>query len=208
MYLPNIKCVVFDFAFTLSSAFYFRTLGEEALQTVSNVLFNNPDSGISSAWMTGEISSHDVAEFLSPYLSLPASYILDALRDGCANLRFNDAVLQFAIAQRRLGRKTALVTVNSDVFTDVVVPTHDLNSVFDAIVNSSDHGTMDKTQLWPIAFQRLGPGYGYHNSLLIEDNERMVGSFRSLGGAAHQYQNDESFLAWLNTIQDGEAMVS
>ena len=75
----------------------------------------------------------------------------------------------FAVEQHHFGRRTALVTVNSDVFTGVIVPAHNLIELFDAIANSSDYGVGDKRVLWPIAFEKLGNGYGYINSLLIED---------------------------------------
>ena len=57
---------------------------------------------------------------------------------GCKDLDFNEAVLNFALAQRSQGRRTAIVTANMDVFSDVVVPAHRLDEKFDVIINSSD----------------------------------------------------------------------
>ena len=154
------------------------------------------DPHIAQGWATGLLSSYDIAIYLSERVRLPPDEIRSALYEGCAQLGFNDAVWNFAQRQRALGRKTALVTGNFDVFTEVVVPAHGLDMVFDAIVNSSDHGSGDKEALWPVAFSMLGDGYGYSNSLLIEDTAAEVERFRELGGVAHQDTGDGAFEKW------------
>ena len=97
--------------------------------------------------------------------------------------------------------KDRLVTGNMEVFTQIVVPSHHLDQMFNAIVNSSDYGEGRKEILWPIAFSQLGPGYTYANSLLIEDSIGNVERFRALGGVAHHYTNDQELLRWLSSMQ-------
>ncbi len=87
-----------------------------------------------------------------------------------------------------------------DVFTKIVVPAHNLHSVFDAIVNSSDYHAIDKAILWPLAFALLAPDISYHNSLLIEDGPKEPALFRALGGYAYQYETDSLFREWLRTV--------
>ena len=72
-------------------------------------------------------------------VGMEVSRIVDFLELGCQKLDFNEAVLGFAISQRKAGRRTAIVTGNMDVFTKVVVPFHDLNDKFDIIINSFDY---------------------------------------------------------------------
>ena len=195
MHVSEVECVVFDFGGTLSSAPYFSTLGAEALNVIDRVLFGNVE--IVGSWMTGRTTAGDVAAFLSGHLQISAAEILAALRAGCRELELNHEVWSFAQEQHRVGRKAAMVTVNADVFDDVVVPSYGLDQMFDVIVNSADHGDGRKEEvLWPKAFEALGLEYGYHNSLLIEDSLEQVERFRCLGGLGHQYVGEESFRRW------------
>jgi len=114
---------------------------------------------------------------------------------GCANLQLNPAVWRFAQAQRTQGRHTALVTVNMDVFTRVVVPAHGFDRVFDVVVNSADYGTEDKNALCEIAFGQLDD-CTFEDSLLIDDMPKCLDAFRARGGMAHQYTTDAAFAEW------------
>ena len=192
-----INCIVFDFARTLCSDPYFRSLGPVFLEIVSERIFGQSSEQWADPWMRGEISSHEVAAYLSGLSGLSKEAILDGLHDGCRTLRFNPAAWEFAKAQKRAGRKTVLATANMEVFTEVVVPSHSLSSIFDVIVNTSDFGTLEKEVLWQEAFRRLGNGITFSNSLLIDDNPRMVSMFTDMGGVAHQYTNDSEFHDWL-----------
>lgn len=87
-----------------------------------------------------------------------------------------------------------------DVFTEVVVPSHNLHNVFDVIINAADFHQPDKKILWDIAFCKLGDGITYYNSLLIDDREEHVKRFKELGGSVHHYSNDNKFRDWLNRI--------
>jgi hypothetical protein len=87
-----------------------------------------------------------------------------------------------------------------DVFTDVIVPSHQLDEKFDVILNGYDYQELDKAVLWPIAFKLLGRGIEYGNSLLIEDGSQNVEKFRNYGGYAYKYSNDQEFLMWLDEM--------
>ncbi len=138
-----IRCVVFDFGGTLSSDPYFKLLGPRVLKQVDRLIFGAENPHLGAGWMTGQLSSGDIAAYLSGQVGLPADVILSSLYEGCAQIGLNEAVWDFAQRQRGLGRKTALVTGNFDVFTDAIVPGRGPDKVFDAIVNSSDYGTGD-----------------------------------------------------------------
>jgi hypothetical protein len=153
--------------------------------------------------MKGEISSREVAGILTRYIALDVETILATMEKGCTELKFNAAVWLFAMKQKMTGRKIALVTENMDVFTQVVVPAHKLDRIFDVIVNSADYHDIRKEVLWPLAFEKLGGGIGYENSLLIEDGETEPEKFRRLGGYAQQYTNDKAFKKWANSVEWG-----
>ena len=198
----EIKCVVFDFGFTLSSEHYFNVTPPGCPgwhDTIQKQIFGDPH--IMQQWMTGELTILEIAGLLSPNLGLPVPVIVETMEKGCRHLRINQAVWDFAVAQRTIGKKTALVTANMDVFTKVVVPSHGLHEVFDIIINTSDYREIHKERLWPVAFERLGDDIRYHNSLLIEDGDYEPALFRSLGGYAYQYSTDALFVDWLRSVQ-------
>ena len=197
----QIKCVVFDFGFTLSPDYYFNVSPPGCPQwqaVIQKVIFG--EHAIVNPWMKGELTSLDIAGILSKHFPLDISTIARIMEKGCEQLNLNPAVWDFAVAQKATQRKTALVTDNMDVFTKVVVPSLGLDGLFDIIINSADFHEIDKEFLWPIAFERLGGGIGYDNSLLIEDGETEPAMFRASGGYAHQYINDGTFLEWLESI--------
>jgi FMN phosphatase YigB (HAD superfamily) len=197
---PDIRALIIDCGFTLSSEYYFRELGPQYTDRIAQFVFSR-DSEIGRRWMGGLISSHEVSERLSDCLGLSADGIQSALARGCSRMSFNRSVWNFARTQRADGRKLALVTGNADIFREVIVPSHGLDREFDSIVSSSDFGVElpSKQPLWDAAFDALGPEFGYANSLLIEDTRREVELFRDLGGAAYQYRNDQEFDDWLNS---------
>jgi len=196
----DIECVVFDFGFTLSSDLYFKVAPPECpdwQNLIQKHIFSNND--LIDNWMSAVVTLWDIAEELAPVVDMKVPRIVELLKSGCEDLNFNEAVLTFAIAQREQGRKTAIVTNNMDVFTEIVMPCHNLDDKFDIIINSFDYHEIDKSVLWAKAFELLGNGIGYSQSLLIEDGEKNVTKFRRNGGYAYQYTNDECFLTWLKS---------
>jgi hypothetical protein len=198
----GFSCVVFDFGGTLSSDLYFNVIPPDVDDwhpTITREIFEKPE--IVGPWMCGDLSLLDISEVLAAHMDYSPTELHDILRQGCRRLSFNQPVYNLAVRLAAADVKTALVTGNFDVFSDVIVPEHDLDSLFDAIVNSSDHGTYEKIDLWPVAFERFGFGVGYENSLLIEDTEYEIAHFRERGGTAHRYIDDESFSEWLKDAE-------
>jgi hypothetical protein len=196
--LTTLCCVVFDFGFTLSSDLYFTITPPGFPQwhaVIQGHIF--AQKPIVHAWMRGELRVIDIAQIVARHSDLPLPVIVETMQRGCMQMTFNPVVWQFATAQRQQQRKTALVTANMDVFTDIVVPAHRLDTVFDVILNTADYGTLRKELLWDRAFALLGEDIGYHNSLLIEDGAKEPALFRERGGSAYQYYDDPMFRAWL-----------
>lgn len=201
MFNPQkINSVIFDFDGTLCFGRYYELLGRDALDTIGKLVFGSNSPQWADPWMNGDLNSHDISSYLSKHLPESKEKIQSALHRGCSNMTFNAAVYDFAIQQRQAGRKTALVTANMDVFTEVVVPAHGLDTLFDVVLNTADHRTLDKTILWRKAFENFGSDYSFSSSLLIEDNPRRVSLFESLGGFAYQYEGDAAFLTWLKEV--------
>ena len=193
----RIDSVIFDFAGTLASGRYFEPLGQHALDVISDLVFDRDSTQWADPWMKGVLASEDIAAYLAHHLTEPKDRILSALHQGCASMVLHPAVHDFAVKQRSSMRKTALVTLNMDVFTDIVVPAHRLDCLFDLVLNSADFRTLDKSVLWRKAFDEFGAQHSFATSLLIDNCPRMISLFRSLGGQAFQYEGDESFQIWL-----------
>jgi hypothetical protein len=141
----KIKCVVFDFGFTLSSDFYFKNGPAGFPQwhdVIQRYIFGEP--AIINSWMKGDLSTDDIAGVISEYFPMDVPSIVAAMEKSCEHLNFNQAVWNFAVAQKVACRKTALVTGNMDIFTKVVVPAHHLDRLFDVILNSSDYRELRK----------------------------------------------------------------
>ncbi|MBN1472582.1 MAG: haloacid dehalogenase-like hydrolase [Syntrophaceae bacterium] len=183
----QIMSIFFDFDGTLCSGRYFDPLGTNSLHTIGQLVFGGNSAQWADPWMKGYLSSRDIAAYLSTQLQETEEQILSSLQDGCSNMRFNAAVYDFAMLSRQSGRKTALVTGNMDVFTEVVVPAHGLDRMLDLVLNTSDHRTLDKSILWRKAFNTFGSKYSFSSALLIDDSPRMIALVRSLGGIAYQY---------------------
>lgn len=199
---PQTHLIVVDYGFTLSSAFYFRRAPPscpEWTQVVEETIFGSERF---DRWMTGEVSIREIATLLSTRLHLSPATIETQMRAGCKGLSVNPRVVAFVREQRARGRRTALVTGNIDLFTEIIVPDQGLEDLFDVIVNSYDYRTTDKTLLWPVAFRRLGSEYGYHTSFLLEDSAGNVQTFIEMGGRAHRYTDDDELDVWLKTSPD------
>ena len=188
----TIRGVVFDYGFTLSSDLYFNVAPEGVDNwqcLLRDVVFQDPV--VRDPWMRGQIGLNTIAQLIAEQLTCSPDAVLRTMKLGCARLRENVAVKELAVNLKTKGVPIALVTANFDVFNEVVVPAHRYDELFNVIVNSSDYGTTDKRQLWPIAFARMGSELGYHNTLLIEDGEKEPQAFRDCGGEAIQYAGDD-----------------
>lgn len=190
------RCIVIDFHQTLCSGLFFATLEAPVIEKIER-LFWQGDAELQHRWMTGEVTAQQIVEHLSVQVGMSADALNASLREGCRRLSLNEMVWAFARSARAAGKRTALVTVNADVFSEDIVPAHGLDRVFDVIINSADHGTTDKCRLWPIAFDRLGGGIGYANSFLIEDGEQSPRQFVEAGGKAYRYHDDVAFGNWI-----------
>ena len=202
------RAVIFDYANTLSSAHYF-TVPHPAVPDWTDLIQSEifGDDAFFDRWMRGEERLATVAGRLSRRTGQRVDTILECLVEGCRGLAENPGVAAFARRLKAAGVPIALVTGNVDVFTEVVVPAHGYDRLFDTVLNTSDYGTLDKRDLWPRAFSELGDGIGYHNTLLIEDGAGSVDHYRRAGGHAIQYTTDRQLEADLAGYRIADGML-
>ena len=195
----NINCVIFDFAFTLCSELYFKELGTESERKITELIFRGDNIGKwADPWMSGELTSKDICNYLSENLPFSSDIIYSALCRGCSNLEMNQEVYSFAKTLADSDKKTALVTINADIFSHIVVPQNGLDSLFDIIVNSADRHERDKGKLFQHTLDLFSSDITFSTTLLIDDSS-IVDWFETQGGYAYKYTDDNSFLEWMKT---------
>lgn len=93
--------------------------------------------GILTEWMRGEWSAEDIAKIISQSTAIPASTLLQGLRESCELMQlFNDNILPAVKNLRDNGVMVVVATDNMDTFTRWTVPALKLDKHFDDILSS------------------------------------------------------------------------
>jgi hypothetical protein len=85
------------------------------------------------------------------------------------------------------------VTVNPDLFSEVIVPLCGLDRVCDAIVTSWEERTDDKRILNRVAMERMGIDCHNNAALLIDNKRSNIDDWLTLGGAGYHHVGDDAF---------------
>ena len=141
-------------------------------------------------WDLGAVRWAEVTGALAERTGMSAAAVAAHARRCCQELSFNDAAWRVATEHRF---PQAIVTVNPDLFSDQVVPAHDLSAVFGVIVASWTEGTADKPLLCDIALARLGFEGARSEALLIDNRAELVDAWRDRGGAGYWFRGDGQF---------------
>jgi FMN phosphatase YigB (HAD superfamily) len=145
---------------------------------------------LADGWNVGEVAAARVYEALATRTGLSADAVARHARACCEQITVHEEAWRVATERRQ---PQAIVTVNPDLFTDVVVPACALTSVFDVIVASHAEGTDDKVALCEIALDRLGYLGPRSDALLIDNRADLVEAWREAGGAGYWYRDDDEF---------------
>jgi predicted acetyltransferase len=187
----EIKAVIFDYGLTIGAEYYFNVQHPDIPnwnEIIQETVFRNKT--FIDKWLTGDVSLIDVAKKIEAETKINQNQTLDTLKKGCMNLKENEEVIEFAKELNINNFPIAMVTLNFDIFNEIVIPYHAYDRIFKVIINSCDYNEIDKKKLWPIAFKKLGTEINYENSLLIEDSKYEVDRFVSMGGNAILYHSD------------------
>ena len=142
------------------------------------------------AWNIGDITASDVYQHLSAVTGLTSEAVETHARDCCHRLFFNESAWRTA-TEHRLPQ--AIVTVNPDLFADLIVPHYGLSGIFDEIVMSWAERTDDKAALCDVALARMSFGGDRESALLIDNRQDLIEAWRRLGGSGYWFQSDEQF---------------
>ncbi|MEM7113278.1 MAG: hypothetical protein AAF614_12660 [Chloroflexota bacterium] len=192
--MTKINCVLFDFGDTLaleqwmlqSSAAY-----PEWESTYRREIWNVAEIG--EQWGRGELASADIAQRMATALTISPEAAHQQMVENCKKLTYFPHIMAYVQKRRQLGMKQAILTLNADIFSDVVVPHYQLHTLFDVVVNSCHHGTLDKAELSQHVFAHYGGDIGFHNGLLIDNSQHHLDRFAAQGGATYLFTTDEQF---------------
>jgi phosphoglycolate phosphatase-like HAD superfamily hydrolase len=190
----NIQAVMWDFGDTLADERWMLAPLEGAPGWPGAYRRVLEGGDLADRWNSGSAAAVDVAEEFSRALGVSAGCILQHMRACCRNVSLYPDVMALA---ERLDAPQAIVTINPDIFTEVVVPAYDLSTRFATVVTSWEERTLNKADLCDIAMSRL-PGAADRKACLLIDNRLdNVAEWRSRGGAAWLFQDCESLAGHL-----------
>ena len=129
------------------------------------------------AWFAGGgRSALDQARLVSAPCGMAPEAALEHMKACSRRIRFFDGVMRLV---RESPLRQAIVTVNPDIFSEVVVPHYGLGASFEVIVTSWEERTNDKAELCSVAMRRLDPKATFADGFLIG---QPGGERSSLGG--------------------------
>lgn len=188
----TIRALLWDFGDTLADERWMLApmAGEPAWPTLYRAVLDA--DGLVGRLDVGKATTAEVARALASRCGSSLDAITAHMRACCRDLRFFPKAMELV---RRRALPQALVTVNTEIFTEVVAPHYGLDRHFDAIVTSWQEGTADKAQLCEIARTRLDPNLAPAECLLIDNLPQNIAAWRGRGGAGLHFTGEDALLA-------------
>ncbi len=184
-----LKCVLWDFGDTLADERWMLT-PLEGVPEWPEAWSRIAGGELADAWNLGEINIADVISAVAAYLGLHRERVDRHVAYCCSNIRFFEA--PFSIA-RRSTLPRALVTINPDGFSSLVVPRYRLASIFRPIVTSWEQHTLDKGILAERALEHFVGEIRPFEALLIDNKPHCVEAWVNRGGRGYLYRGEETF---------------
>lgn len=198
----NYQTVIFDFDGVLCrDRFYEKTLlpeHKEVYLWIQTNIFGNHD--LVQNWMRGKVRWNDINKLISDNTDIDKEELDRLFVESVRKMDIDPQVKQLAQEIKKLGIKVAIITDNMDIFSEVTVDNHNLNKIFDVILNSADHNLLkkdDNGRLFEIALKGLK--CDIKNSLLIDDSRSTIDFYRNKGGNSFHYQDYLGLQTWLAT---------
>lgn len=194
------QTVLFDFDGVLChDRFYEKTLLPD-YQNVYDWIQANVfgDDEIMQKWMRNDIKSNGINKLIAENTGI-AREVLDSLyMKSVRMMELDGRVENLAKSLKLSGRKIGIVTNNMDVFSEITVGEHQLDKLFDIIVNSADYGRLKKDNnggLFDITFAVLNETI--KNSLMIDDSASVIELYERRGGKGFLYKDFEELKSFM-----------
>jgi FMN phosphatase YigB (HAD superfamily) len=144
---------------------------------------------LAGRWDVGAIDMGAVFDAMAVRCGMPREDVHAHARWCCEHVDVREHAWRLASERRR---PQALVTVNPDLFTELVVPQLGLRDVFDVVVASHQVGSDDKNELCAIALDRLGFDGPRSSALLVDNRLDLIDAWRAVGGAGYLVGDDRN----------------
>jgi len=196
----SYQIILFDFDGVLCKGrFYEKTLlsdHPEIYDWIQRNVFGNKE--LVQKWMRNQIGSTEINGLIAENTGIGYETLDKLYKESIRKMELEKEVKDLAESLKSSGRKIGIVTDNMDIFTEITVPNHQLNKLFDTIINSADHGVLKKEadgKLFNIALDALGETIG--NSLMIDDSEATIEFYKQKGGNGFIYKNPAELRSFL-----------
>jgi FMN phosphatase YigB (HAD superfamily) len=186
----SIKAILWDFGDTLVDETWLQTPleGHPNWAEVYRATMKNGD--IFDDWNLGRINLAAVTEVLASAAGAAPRVIRDHMTKTSQNIKFFEPVMGFA---RQCQVPQAIVTINPDLFSHIVVPQYGLEELFPVIATSWEEETLSKAKLCDVALARLGGDFSRSEALLIDNKQENTKEWKSVGGRSYLFTNEERF---------------
>lgn len=186
------RVILFDFDGVLcKDQFYKKALLPKYTELYNWIQVNIfGDNELVQRWMRGEVNSYKINSLINRNTKFDYELLKKLFEDSVRAMKVDKEMLEIARSLRSSGTKIGIVTDNMDAFTNITVPNYKLDTIFDVIVNSADYGMLKKEQngkLFDVALTKLGEKI--EDSLLIDDSESTIESYKQKGGHGFVYRD-------------------
>ncbi len=186
------QTILFDFDGVLCKGrFYEKTLlpsYRKVYDWIQENIFGKEE--LVHKWMRNQINSAGINQMISENTGIEYKTLNELYEESIHKLKLEKEIISTAKQLKISGNKIGIVTDNMDIFTQITVPTHQLDMLFDSIINSADHGLLkkdNKGKLFDITLATLGKNI--ENSILIDDSEATIELYEKKGGRGFVYRN-------------------
>jgi hypothetical protein len=181
-----VGCLLWDFGDTLCDERFIWGSSPDWM-----AIYDTFDGGIGDRWCVDDLNTTSFAEELSHQMHLePEAIVAYMTARSTHHIDFYDYTYRY-FRSRQVPQ--AIVTVNPDLFSEVIVPAHDLGSPCETIVTSWEEHTIDKSILCRLALERMEVECEYSEALLIDNKQTNLEAWEHVGGPGYLYTTDLAF---------------
>jgi phosphoserine phosphatase len=190
-----MRTLFIDFDGTICADRFWRNSPE--YMKIQQSLFTE-NSQVAADWMRGIYTSEQINQLVSEQTGILYQILWDTFESDCKTMSVPVDILDIVLALQN-DFYVVLITGNMDSFSRFTSPALQLELYFDEIVNSYDERQL-KTDNGGETFLKYCQG-DISNAILVEDSQKTIEVFRSLGGVAHQTDSLEKTLEILHTLK-------
>lgn len=198
----NYKAVLFDFDGVLCrERFYEKILLPNYREIYDWIQLNIfDDKELLQKWMRNQIDSAGINRLIAENTGIGYGKLNKLFQESVRKMKLEKEVLDLAKSLKHSGTKVGVVTDNMDVFTQITIPSHHLDRLFDVMINSADYGMLkmdNNGKLFDIALTALEENI--ESSLMIDDSKSLIELYKQKGGHGFVYRDSEELKSFLRT---------